>query len=156
MSEYSDDELGQPPSSAPAACFTNGATVPEVESSTPEADATVEWDCKFTDEVAWRKTDSGAQCINEYVLGAELGRGSFSRVFVCERRVEPEEPGRQFAMKIMSKARLRKLAEYVNTGRGMKKLTAEDKVRREIEVMRHIYHRNGTLAMQSCSRKRTL
>jgi serine/threonine protein kinase len=108
----------------------------------PSQPAETEWDCIFTHHVRWHKAPDGTQCVNEYVLGTELGHGSYSRVRSCERRVGTEPP-RTFAMKIMSKARLRKLAEYVNTGLSMRKVTADDKVRREIEIMRHLYHRNG-------------
>ncbi|KAG5180866.1 kinase-like domain-containing protein [Tribonema minus] len=116
------------------------------EEAIPEAAAGKRWDCKFTHEVMWYKDDTGAQCINEYELGEELGRGSFGRVRACKRRGDAQ--GRQFAMKIMSKPRLRKMAEYVNVGTGMRKVTAEDKVRREIDIMRHLYHRNVVLLFE--------
>lgn len=90
------------------------------------------WDCAFTDDVRWGKNEQGQQTVNEYVLLGELGRGSYGRVQLCERRVGDgiETPWRRFAMKIMSKPRLRRLREYVNVpGGGMRKVTAEDKVR---------------------------
>eukprot|EP00612_Vaucheria_litorea_P000502 CAMPEP_0171452858 /NCGR_PEP_ID=MMETSP0945-20130129/798_1 /TAXON_ID=109269 /ORGANISM="Vaucheria litorea, Strain CCMP2940" /LENGTH=249 /DNA_ID=CAMNT_0011977609 /DNA_START=331 /DNA_END=1077 /DNA_ORIENTATION=+ len=43
------------------------------------------------------------------------------------------------------------MAEYVNEEHGscgMKKVTAEDKVRREIEIMRHLFHRNVVLLFE--------
>lgn len=87
------------------------------------------WDCTYTHDVRWGKTQQGEQSINDFVLLGELGRGSYGRVQLCERRVG-QPPWRRFAMKIMSKPRLRRISEYVNvpTG-GMRKVTAEDKVR---------------------------
>lgn len=88
----------------------------------------VNWDCLFTNTVKWGKNQEGQDIVNEYVLLGELGRGSFGRVHLCERRVD-SPPWRRFAMKIMSKPRLRRLSEYVNVpGGGMRKVTAEDKV----------------------------
>lgn len=66
------------------------------------------------------------------MLLEELGRGSYGRVYLCERRVGDgvDTPWRRFAMKIMSKPRLRRQSEYVNVpSGGMRKVTAEDKVR---------------------------
>lgn len=66
------------------------------------------------------------------MLLEELGRGSYGRVYLCERRVGDgvATPWRRFAMKVMNKPRLRRLSEYVNVpSGGMRKVTAEDKVR---------------------------
>lgn len=93
-----------------------------------------QWDCLFTNDAQWGKNDQGQQTINgAYVLLREIGRGSYGRVYLCERRVGDgvETPWRRFAVKIMSKPRLRRLSEYVNVSSGgMRKVTAEDKVRR--------------------------
>lgn len=93
------------------------------------------WDCTFNHDVTWGKTQQGEQTINEFVLLGELGRGSYGRVQLCERR-RGNPPWRRFAMKIMSKPRLRRISEYVNvpTG-GMRKVTAEDKVLLWCETM---------------------
>ena len=92
-----------------------------------------QWDCLFTNDARWSKNDQGQQTINEvYVLLREIGRGSYGRVYLCERRVGDgvETPWRRFAVKVMSKPRLRRLSEYVNVpSGGMRKVTAEDKVR---------------------------
>lgn len=78
--------------------------------------------------VRWGKNQEGQLTVNDYVLLGEIGRGSYGKVQLCERRVG-EPPWRRFAMKIVSKPRLRRLSEYVNvTSGGMKKITAEDKV----------------------------
>lgn len=78
--------------------------------------------------VRWGKTQEGQPTVNDYVLLGEIGRGSYGKVQLCERRVG-EPPWRRFAMKIVSKPRLRRLSEYVNVpSGGMKKVTAEDKV----------------------------
>lgn len=106
------------------------------------------WDCLFTDDVRWSKNAKGQHTVNDYVLLRELGHGSFGRVQLCERRVGAA-PWRRFAMKIMSKPRLRRLSEYTNTpSGGMQKVTAEDKMRQEIEIMRHLYHRNVVLLFE--------
>jgi serine/threonine protein kinase len=139
------EELPPPPK-----CMSLNLWDSSAKEDEPSQPAETEWDCIFTHHVRWHKAPDGTQCVNEYVLGKELGHGSYSRVRSCERRVSTEPP-RTFAMKIMSKARLRKLAEYVNTGLSMRKVTAEDKVRREIEIMRHLYHRNGKHTCVYCS-----
>lgn len=93
--------------------------------------ASPKWDCCFTQDVRWHKDEAGRQTVNQYALLGELGKGSYGRVQLCERRVGPP-PWRRFAMKIMSRARLRKQCEYANTSEGgMRKVTAEEKVRRE-------------------------
>lgn len=98
----------------------------------PQQQQQKQWDCVFTNDVRWGKNTEGQQTVNEYVLLEELGRGSYGRVRLCERRVGDgiKEPWRRFAMKIVSKPRLRRLSEYVNVpSGGMRKITAEDKVR---------------------------
>ena len=88
------------------------------------------WDCVFTYDVRWGRNREGQPTVNDYVLLGEIGRGSYGKVQLCERRVG-KPPWRRFAMKIVSKPRLRRLSEYVNVpSGGMKKVTAEDKVRR--------------------------
>lgn len=91
------------------------------------------WDCLFTCDARWGKNEQGQQTVNEiYVLLDEIGRGSYGRVHLCERRVGDgvDTPWRRFAMKVMSKPRLRRQSEYVNVpSGGMRKVTAEDKVR---------------------------
>lgn len=86
----------------------------------------------FSYVVRWGRNEHGQQTVNEYVLLQELGRGAYGKVYLCERRVGDgvKAPWRRFAMKIMSKPRLRRLSEYVNVpSGGMRKVTAEDKVR---------------------------
>ena len=61
-----------------------------------------DWDAVITDEVEWCETRANAFCI-----GRHLGNGSFGRVVQCERRVGAP-PFREFALKIYSRARLRK------------------------------------------------
>ncbi|CAN0455231.1 unnamed protein product, partial [Hapterophycus canaliculatus] len=91
-----------------------------------------QWDCLYTNDARWGRNEQGQQTVNDtYVLLEELGRGSYGRVYLCERRVGDgvATPWRRFAMKVMSKPRLRRLSEYVNVpSGGMRKVTAEDKV----------------------------
>lgn len=91
------------------------------------------WDCLFTNDARWGKNEQGQQTINGvYVLLEEIGRGSYGRVHLCERRVGDgvDTPWRRFAVKTMSKPRLRRQRDYVNVpSGGMRKVTAEDKVR---------------------------
>lgn len=95
-----------------------------------------QWDCVFSDAVRWGRNEQGQQTVNDYVLLRELGRGAYGKVQLCERRVG-DAPWRRFAMKIMSKPRLRRLSEYVNVpSGGMRKVTAEDKVRCHVPCAR--------------------
>ena len=93
------------------------------------------WDCAFSEGARFGRNEQGQQTVNEYVLLQEIGRGAYGKVYLCERRVGDgvKIPWRRFAMKIMSKPRLRRLSEYVNIpSGGMRKVTAEDKVRRHV------------------------
>ena len=65
-------------------------------------DAEDEWAAVITDEVEWCENR-----VNAFSLGRHLGHGSFGRVVHCERRVGTP-PFREFALKIYSRARLRK------------------------------------------------
>ncbi|CAM9814827.1 unnamed protein product [Chrysoparadoxa australica] len=107
------------------------------------------WNCT-EGEAHWDgdpDTEEGPVQLNEFSLLEVLGRGSYGKVMIAERCVG-EQPFRKFAVKVASRHRLRRLAEYVNNGEGMKKVTAEDKMRREIDIMRHLYHRNVVLLFQ--------
>lgn len=103
-----------------------------LQSKQPQQQEERPWDCLFTNNARWSKNEEGQQTVNEYVLLEELGKGSYGRVYLCERRVGDgvATPWRRFAMKVMSKPRLRRLSEYVNVpAGGMRKVTAEEKVR---------------------------
>ncbi|CAM9820909.1 unnamed protein product [Phaeothamnion confervicola] len=135
-------------SSGDVATF-GGETLPlSEEPSSSDFPVDGEWDSVFQPTLNWMREEDGADRVNEYRIGRRLGKGSFGEVFECERCVG-DPPYRKFAMKIMSKFRLRKLHEYVNTGGAMKKVTAEDKVRREIDIMRHLYHRNVVILFET-------
>ncbi|CAN0034092.1 unnamed protein product [Ectocarpus sp. 12 AP-2014] len=156
-----DDGLGPPPSpprsicNAPSKIPTAGtgatASAGEDESKQQQQQEERPWDCLFTNNARWSKNEEGQQTVNEYVLLEEVGKGSYGRVYLCERRVGDgvATPWRRFAMKVMSKPRLRRLSEYVNVpAGGMRKVTAEEKMRQEIEVMRHLYHRSVVLLFE--------
>lgn len=107
-----------------------------------------EWDCQFTYDVTWTKTPDGHDKMNEYVLLETLGSGSFGRVRLAERQ-EGERPFKSYAIKMMSKLRLIKQRDFVHTGEGgMKAVTALDKVRAEVDVLRRLWHRNVVLLME--------
>lgn len=159
LKEDSFGELGTPPPPVLRNDPRNGSNFSV--SVTTEGDefedrrSLSEWDCRITGTVQWCKNPDGSQRVNEYTLGEELGSGTFGRVRECTRHVtndstdgEDSVPPRKFAMKIMSKPRLRKIADYVNRGNRMRKITALDKVRAEIDVMRHLWHRNIILLFE--------
>ncbi|OQR92600.1 ser/thr kinase [Thraustotheca clavata] len=85
--------------------------------------------------------------VNEYVLHELLGKGTFAKVKRCERCVDGTEP-RPFAMKILSKAALSKMKEYVRDGTSMRAVTALDKVEQEISTLSCLYHRNIVLLFE--------
>jgi [calcium/calmodulin-dependent protein kinase] kinase len=126
-----------------------------------------DWDAVITDEVEWCETRANAFCI-----GRHLGNGSFGRVVQCERRVGAP-PFREFALKIYSRARLRKHHRFAHdplTGRlaaitGERKVAAEVGTRevshlrslyrslascpaRQVEIMRRLWHRNIILLFE--------
>ena len=115
----------------------------------PEEGEEQHWDCVFSDVVRFGRNEQGQQTVNDYVLLHELGRGAYGKVQLCERRIGDgvKTPWRRFAMKIMSKPRLRRLSEYVNVpSGGMRKVTAEDKVRC------HVRTRELIVSVYFCSR----
>eukprot|EP00904_Undaria_pinnatifida_P007570 jgi/Undpi1/3943/HiC_scaffold_16.g07311.m1 len=154
-----DDDLGPPPPLPSSLCTalpgtTNATTTPSNPASANEPGQPEEerhWDCAFSEGARFGRNEQGQQTVNEYVLLQEIGRGAYGKVYLCERRVGDgvKIPWRRFAMKIMSKPRLRRLSEYVNIpSGGMRKVTAEDKMRQEIEVMRNLYHRSVVLLFE--------
>jgi [calcium/calmodulin-dependent protein kinase] kinase len=106
------------------------------------------WDCVVTPSLRWKKCpDTDEEWLNDYVVLQELGSGSFSRVRLCERRVG-EPPYRKFAIKMLSKPRLRGMSEYVNVKGKLTKVNAQNRVWKEISIMRHLYHRNVAILFE--------
>ncbi|CAK4611934.1 hypothetical protein LEN26_020118 [Aphanomyces euteiches] len=105
--------------------------------------STPEWQSVLTTH----EDGDGSNRVNEYHMMETLGKGTFAKVKLCERRVENSEP-RRFAAKIMSKSALSKMKEYVRVGESMSAVTALDKVEAEINIMRTLYHRNVVLLFE--------
>jgi len=135
------------------------------------------WNIAETHCVEKRKTEAGDKLVNNYRLMQTLGQGRFGKVKLCERLANGAGAGdgaaasrpppaftppkaRLFAMKIFSKKMLRRLKDYCaepSTEREggeeempmrMRAVTALDRVRDEVEIMRSLYHRNIVLLFE--------
>ncbi|OQR87508.1 ser/thr kinase [Achlya hypogyna] len=93
------------------------------------------------------ETTLAADVVNEYHIQELLGRGAFAKVKRCERRTAESAP-RPFALKILSKAALGKMKEYIRDGDGMRAVSALDKAEREIDILSTLYHRNVVLLFE--------
>ena len=143
---FEPDELGDPSDDMPPAPpFLYGRSNPPISSApapTAVNDSSPEdWDCTETLTVDWGETPSTGKITsaNEYQVVGELGSGSFGQVFEVERRVG-EEPWRRFALKVFSKSRLKRVRRMRGTGLDM--------VLREIDIMRHLYHRHVVILFE--------
>jgi serine/threonine protein kinase len=88
--------------------------------------------------------------INEYRVLKVLGKGSFGLVKKCQREVQ-EPPYREFALKIMSKAKLRKVKETIRDEEGFPmRIDGLQKLQNEIQLMRHLFHRNVSILFEVC------
>lgn len=87
-----------------------------------------------------QRHSDGTKTINGFLVGQELGSGSFAKVKICTE----EETGKQYAIKIFRKGRLRRQREFVGggDGSGMKVQSSLDKVHNEVKIMRAISHPN--------------
>lgn len=128
--QHSEDVANRPALCPPSRAQTN---FPHQKPQQQQGEEERYWDCLFTNDARWGRNEQGQQTINEvYVLLEEIGRGSYGRVHLCERRVGDgvDTPWRRFALKTMRKPWLRRQCDYVNVpSGGMRKVTAEDKVR---------------------------
>ena len=100
-----------------------------------------EWECAVTDDVDWEGGESGTD-VNDLVLGRHLGSGSFGRVVQCERRVG-EPPYRAFALKIYSRARLRKHQQFGHDPRTGKMVMQGGEAKVAVEVVCGVANVNG-------------
>lgn len=105
------------------------------------------WNIKVTQDVQKETNIRGEKLINEYCVMKTLGKGSFGQVYLCERRLE-DKPRKEFAMKILSKAKLLKIKKYIQCGDGMKIHTQLDNVQHEIDIMRNLYHKNVVIMFE--------
>jgi [calcium/calmodulin-dependent protein kinase] kinase len=78
----------------------------------------------------------------------QLGTGSYSRVYLVERQMGEGEPPREFAMKVMKKSMLRRVREMKSVNGELVVVTALDRVKREVDVWRRVYHRNCVLLFE--------
>jgi len=87
--------------------------------------------------------------VNDYVVMGSLGSGAFGTVVEVERRVG-ESPYRRFALKVLAKKRLKKMRQtFFDEEKGIMVIqTGEDLVQQEIEVMRHLFHRNVVILFE--------
>ena len=83
------------------------------------------------------RTASGRPIINGYVLSTKLGRGSYGTVWLARS----ETTGQKFAMKIVSRALMRK--KRFGT-------SIDDDVLREVAVMKRLSHRNVVKLYEVC------
>lgn len=125
------------------------------------------WNIVETHAVAKHKTAAGDKFVNNYHVLRTLGQGRFAKVKLCERlpaipshdeppaQVDGGVKRRQFAIKIFSKKALSRMKEYITTppsqpgeASSMRVVTALDRVRDEIAIMRTLYHRNIALLFE--------
>eukprot|EP01059_Diplonema_ambulator_P005436 TRINITY_DN15169_c0_g1_i1.p1 TRINITY_DN15169_c0_g1~~TRINITY_DN15169_c0_g1_i1.p1 ORF type:complete len:716 (+),score=71.48 TRINITY_DN15169_c0_g1_i1:88-2235(+) len=83
-----------------------------------------------TDKLSKSKDDDGNKMINEYVVLGDLGSGSFAKVKLVVKSDDPESKG--YALKIVNKDRLKKLASY--SGNRLAQLKVE------LAIMKKIAH----------------
>ncbi|EQC32262.1 CAMKK protein kinase [Saprolegnia diclina VS20] len=87
--------------------------------------------------------DNGApQRVNEYIVGEELGRGAFARVYKCAKLVDGQSL--EFAMKIFNKSLLKRKQEFTRVAGRMVATNAFQKVQKEIAIMKKLCHPNLT------------
>ncbi|OQR90730.1 protein kinase [Achlya hypogyna] len=83
--------------------------------------------------------DAGApHRVNEYAIGAELGRGAFARVY------RGSKDGELFAIKVFNKSLLKRKQEFKRVGGRMVATNAFQKVQKEVAIMKKLRHPNLT------------
>ena len=124
-------------------------------SSSPSQQKPPQWKILQTNVIhKINKQETNETFVNNYKLIRKIGEGRFAKVKLCEH-IPPNEPAnrRQFAIKIYSKRDLSRLKTYTSEetedgGTRMRVVTAFDRVREEIQVMRVLYHRNVVLLFE--------
>jgi serine/threonine protein kinase len=101
------------------------------------------WDIMETYEINFKELP-GEEYVNEYKLFEVLGRGSYGFVRRCER-IDPESPPPYpvYAMKFLSKSKLRKIKDTIMDDDGIPmRIDGLQRLESEIGIMRHLFHRN--------------
>ncbi|RMX64564.1 hypothetical protein DD238_005544 [Peronospora effusa] len=83
-----------------------------------------------TKKLVKHRLKNGEVVVNKYVIKGDLGRGTFGRVKLCES----QEDGRMYAVKIMHKTFVQRMAG--------KEDQLYDVLRREVAIMKKLNHRN--------------
>jgi len=111
--------------------------------SSVECSSDDEWNIMETNTLVWKE-----DMVNDYRVIGELGKGSFGIVKKCQREVGPE-PFRIFALKFLSKKKLRKCVDTVLDDTGFPcRITGIDKLNNEINLMRRLFHRNVSILFE--------
>lgn len=101
------------------------------------------WDIMETSEIHFKELPD-EEYLNEYKLLEVLGRGSYGYVRRCERvDAEGSPPHAVYAMKFLSKNKLRKIKDTIMDDDGIpKRIDGMQRLASEINIMRHLFHRN--------------
>ena len=116
--------------------------------STVEEEETY-WDIIETTNIEFKQLLND-EYVNEYKLLEVLGRGSYGLVRKCERTApKTPPPYRKFAIKFLRKSKLCKMRETLIDDDGvMVRVDGLQRLQSEINVMRHLYHRNICLLFE--------
>lgn len=107
-------------------------------------------DWNFDDVDGEKEIEDGAvgEVYNDYRVVKLLGKGSFGIVKKCQR-VVGDPPYREFALKIMSKSKLRKVKETIRDEDGFPmRIDGLQKLQNEIQLMRNLFHRNVSILFE--------
>ncbi|OQR81802.1 kinase [Thraustotheca clavata] len=98
---------------------------------------------KETDVAQVQESDSGVpEQVNDYKIGALLGEGAYSKVYLCEKTSNGATM--QYAMKVLNKSFLKRKREFKKVGGRMVASNAFLKVQKEIAIMKKLRHPNLT------------
>ncbi|KDO19901.1 CAMKK protein kinase [Saprolegnia parasitica CBS 223.65] len=102
-----------------------------------------EQEVKETATADVQESDSGApEQVNDYTIGALLGEGAYSKVYLCEKTAGGVTT--QYAMKILNKSFLKRKREFKKVDGRMVASNAFQKVQKEIAIMKKLRHPNLT------------
>ncbi|OQR90735.1 protein kinase [Achlya hypogyna] len=102
-----------------------------------------EQEVKETAVAEVQESDSGVpEQVNDYKIGALLGEGAYSKVYLCEKTSGGVTT--QYAMKVLNKSFLKRKREFKKVGGRMVASNAFQKVQKEIAIMKKLRHPNLT------------